>query len=178
MNTQDMKILASDFMSHPLSRSISDCERIGEALFDAATEIELLSNRPNSPINNDIWLLIHNLRTIGTHHCDTSVGIEAADMIEYLRAELLELRKAEQIAIGERDGADALHEAEKQMHARTKARLDDLESAGHRMALDLECLLMDCKDTAVTAKWFDSGMNSVSEWRDLFEYSGPRLENA
>lgn len=59
-----------------------------------------------------------------------------------------------------------------------RLRVADLESAGHRMALDLECLLMDCKDTAVTAKWFDSGMNSVSEWRDLFEYRGPRLENA
>lgn len=42
MNTQDLKILATDFMSHPLSRGISDCEKIGEALFDAATEIEQL----------------------------------------------------------------------------------------------------------------------------------------
>lgn len=42
MNTQDLKILATDFMSNPLSRGISDCERIGEALFDAATEIEQL----------------------------------------------------------------------------------------------------------------------------------------
>ena len=42
MNTQDLKILASDFMSHPLSRSITDCEKIGEALFDAAEEIEHL----------------------------------------------------------------------------------------------------------------------------------------
>lgn len=33
-------------------------------------------------------LLLHNLRTIGTHHCDASVGIEAADEIERLRAEL------------------------------------------------------------------------------------------
>ena len=41
-NTQDLKILGSDFMSHPLSRGISDCEKAGEAMFDAATEIERL----------------------------------------------------------------------------------------------------------------------------------------
>jgi hypothetical protein len=43
MNTQDLKIMATDFMSHPLSRSITDCEKIGEALFDAAEEIEQLN---------------------------------------------------------------------------------------------------------------------------------------
>lgn len=33
-------------------------------------------------------LLLHNLRTIGTHHCDGKVGEEAADEITRLRAEL------------------------------------------------------------------------------------------
>ena len=42
MNTKDLKILASDFMSHPLSRGISDCEKAGEALSDAAQEIDRL----------------------------------------------------------------------------------------------------------------------------------------
>ena len=32
-------------------------------------------------------LLLHNLRTIGTHHCDQSVGEEAAQEIERLRAD-------------------------------------------------------------------------------------------
>ncbi len=34
-------------------------------------------------------LLLHNLRTIGTHHCDGTVGEEAADEIEWLRKSLL-----------------------------------------------------------------------------------------
>ena len=33
-------------------------------------------------------LLLHNLRTIGTHHCDRTVGEEAAQEIERLRAAL------------------------------------------------------------------------------------------
>lgn len=32
-------------------------------------------------------LLLHNLRTIGTHHCDGTVGAEAAHEIERLRGE-------------------------------------------------------------------------------------------
>ena len=32
-------------------------------------------------------LLLHNLRTIGTHHCDGTVGEEAAHEIERLRGE-------------------------------------------------------------------------------------------
>lgn len=48
LNTQDMKILASDFMSHPMSRGIADCEKVGEALFDAATEIDRLRRRIDS----------------------------------------------------------------------------------------------------------------------------------
>lgn len=31
-------------------------------------------------------LLLHNLRTIGTHHCDQTVGEEAAQEIERLRS--------------------------------------------------------------------------------------------
>lgn len=45
MNTQDLKILASDFMSSPLSRGIADCEKVGESLFDATQEIERLTSK-------------------------------------------------------------------------------------------------------------------------------------
>lgn len=44
MDTRDLKILANDFMSEPLAKGISDCEMIGEALFDAAEEIERLQS--------------------------------------------------------------------------------------------------------------------------------------
>lgn len=101
MTPQDMKILASDFMSHPLSRSVGDCEQIGEALFDVSTEIE-----------------------------------------------------------------------------RLRTRVADLESAGHRTAMELECLLLDCKDTVIVSRWIGPGMEAVSAWHELFEYKGPRLENA
>lgn len=38
-------------------------------------------------LENEMDLLLHNLRTIGTHHCDGTVGEEAAQEIERLRGE-------------------------------------------------------------------------------------------
>ena len=43
-------------------------------------------------------LLLHNLRTIGTHHCDQTVGEEAAEEIERLRAEVEMLRQGDTCA--------------------------------------------------------------------------------
>lgn len=50
---------------------------------------------------------------------------------------------------------------------------DALDDAGtawsqvHRLALELECLLLDTKDNAVVSKWWDSGMEALSEYQEL-----------
>ena len=49
-------------------------------------------------------LLLSNLRTIGTHHCDQTVGIEAAEEIERLREANTEMQKC--IASAWNDGFD------------------------------------------------------------------------
>jgi len=54
-------------------------------------------------------------------------------------------------------------------------RREDLESAGHRLALELECLLMDTKDLPTVSRWWASGMEALDEWQKLFPYNGPRL---
>lgn len=43
--------------------------------------------------------------------------------------------------------------------------IQTLHSKGHRLALELECLLMDTKDTAIQSKWWDSAMEAIEEWR-------------
>lgn len=37
----------------------------------------------------------------------------------------------------------------------------------HRLALELECLLLDTKDSAVVSKWWGSGMEALSEYQKL-----------
>ena len=37
----------------------------------------------------------------------------------------------------------------------------------HRLALELECLLLDTKDNAIVSKWWDSGMAALDEYQQL-----------
>ena len=46
-------------------------------------------------------------------------------------------------------------------------RANDLEAAGHRLALELECLLMDTKDLPTVSKWWDSAHEALEAWRAL-----------
>ena len=73
-----------------------------------------------------------------------------------------------------RQGADVLREElQKARHdlmvreTAAEERASDVEAAGHRLALELECLLLDCKDMAIVSKWFDSGMEALAAWRAL-----------
>ena len=52
---------------------------------------------------------------------------------------------------------------------------ETLESSGHRLALELECLLLDCKDNVVVSRWMDSACEALDAWQKLFPYTGPRL---
>ena len=49
------------------------------------------------------------------------------------------------------------------------------EAAGHRLALELECLLLDCKDNVVVSRWMDTACEALDAWQRLFPYNGPRL---
>lgn len=43
----------------------------------------------------------------------------------------------------------------------------DVFPAAHRLALELECLLLDTKDTAVVSKWWDSAHDALEQWREF-----------
>ena len=53
--------------------------------------------------------------------------------------------------------------------------METLEASGHRLALELECLLLDCKDNVVVSRWMDSACEALDAWQKLFPYTGPRL---
>ena len=38
-----------------------------------------------------------------------------------------------------------------------------------RLAMELECLLIDCKDTAAVSKWWDSAHDALAEFRKVIE---------
>ena len=41
----------------------------------------------------------------------------------------------------------------------------DFFTPGARLALELECLLMDTRDTAVQSRWWDSAHEALEQWR-------------
>jgi hypothetical protein len=41
----------------------------------------------------------------------------------------------------------------------------DLFSPGARLALELECLLLETRDTAAVSKWWDSAHEALEQWR-------------
>ena len=41
----------------------------------------------------------------------------------------------------------------------------DFFSPGARLALELECLLMDTRDAAVQSRWWDSAHEALEQWR-------------
>lgn len=45
--------------------------------------------------------------------------------------------------------------------------MSDLLQAGMRVALELECLLMDTRDTAIRSKWWDSAHEALAQWREI-----------
>ncbi|MCX8017647.1 MAG: hypothetical protein N2690_07105 [Rhodocyclaceae bacterium] len=49
---------------------------------------------------------------------------------------------------------------------RQRRQSDALFSAGARLALELECLLLETRDTAAVSKWWDSAHEALEMWRD------------
>jgi len=47
--------------------------------------------------------------------------------------------------------------------------IQDVVPVAHRLALELECLLLDTKDNAVVSKWWASANEALEQWRELYE---------
>ena len=56
-----------------------------------------------------------------------------------------------------------------------ESQRDTFASHGHRLALELECLLMDTKDLPTVSRWWYTGMSALTNWQNLFPYDGPRI---
>ena len=59
------------------------------------------------------------------------------------------------------------HTALKTEHTALKTDNATAWAQAHRLALELECLLLDTKDNAIVSKWWDSGMEALNEYQQL-----------
>ena len=68
------------------------------------------------------------------------------DLLELATKDVLEMRQ--QLAEAQADSSTAWAQA-------------------HRLALELECLIMDTKDNAIVSKWWDSAFEAMEEYHKL-----------
>ncbi len=47
------------------------------------------------------------------------------------------------------------------------AAMRDVFPAAHRLALELECLLLDTEDNVVVSKWWNSAHEALEQWREF-----------
>lgn len=71
-------------------------------------------------------------------------------------------------------GSHSVHETLMRQTQIDAARIKELErerdtawAQAHRLALELECLIMDTKDNAVVSKWWDSAFEAIEEYQAL-----------
>ena len=108
---------------------------------------------------------------------------EAVDTVERLEREKAKLQSKYEEVVGgfKRDLAEKLAQQRKKSErlerepAEAKAERDNYACTGHRLALELECLLMDTSDKAVQSRWWDSAHKAMQEWQKQFPYNGSRL---
>lgn len=102
-----------------------------------------------------------------------SMAIQYAGYLERIAAEIAQppvrsaaLRQAAQRLIDlDRENQGLQNEIE-----RLSVELNEREtgwSQAHRLALELECLIMDTKDMAVVSKWWESAMAALDEYNKV-----------
>lgn len=57
--------------------------------------------------------------------------------------------------------------AERRKREALEVVIRDIFPAAHRLALELECLLLDSKDIAAVSKWWDSAHEALEQWREF-----------
>ena len=57
--------------------------------------------------------------------------------------------------------------AERRKREALEDAIRDVFPAAHRLALELECLLLDSKDMAAVSKWWDSAHEALEQWREF-----------
>ena len=77
--------------------------------------------------------------------------------------ELLELAAKDEVIA---EAGEMLAMRDRQLAA-LKTENETAWAQAHRLALELECLLLDTKDNAIVSKWWDSGMAALNEYQQL-----------
>ena len=103
---------------------------------------------------------IERLKTVPMMYIRMAFNAQLQDENNELRQQVAE--KDEVIA----EAGEMLAMRDRQLAA-LKTENETARAQAHRLALELECLLLDTKDNAIVSKWWDSGMAALNEYQQL-----------
>ena len=63
-------------------------------------------------------------------------------------------------------GADRIEALEKERDG-LRTEIGSMVSLGQRLALELQCVLLDCKDMAIVSKWDGPAHEALQAWEDF-----------
>ena len=101
---------------------------------------------------------IERLKTVPMMYRRMAFNAQLQDENNELRQQVAE--KDEVIA----EAGEMLAMRDRQLAA-LKTENETAWAQAHRLALELECLLLDTKDNAIVSKWWDSGMEALDEYQ-------------
>ena len=96
--------------------------------------------------------------------CACDADWTPSEVIE-LRAEVTRL-KAEVSELEASPMSEEALDILRSENAVLKADIRDIFPVAHRLALELECLLLSCNDTAAVSAWWDSAHEALEQWRN------------
>ena len=97
-------------------------------------------------------------------HC---VELPSAAAVRLAQKNLFDAQEAAKTITKQVIAAEAERDALAAKLAELEGQTDNLLSACHRLALELECLLLDTKDSASVSRWWDSAMAALDEWHKV-----------
>jgi hypothetical protein len=97
-------------------------------------------------------------------HC---VELPSAAAVRLAQKNLFDAQEAAKTITKQAIAAEAERDALAAKLAELKGQTDNLLSTCHRLALELECLLLDTKDSASVSRWWDSAMAALDEWHKV-----------
>jgi hypothetical protein len=56
-----------------------------------------------------------------------------------------------------------------------RAELADAYAVAHRLALELECLILDTKDLPIQSKWWETSMAALGDWHEMWNKEQPHV---
>lgn len=142
------------------------CESDNEAILAAASDLR--AQLAAMTAERDEWIACHAKNFRELQEAKTLVGNKCQRITE------LE-KEAEENAriIGMSGEREAKHLSMIEQRDRRIAELEaapdvrDAYPQAHRLAMELECFMLSCTDTAVTAKWWDSANEALEQWREF-----------